>query len=223
MPMNPFTLRGYAMKEAAMREYKVKHFQLKGLNGISDLQIETHLELYVGYVTNTNRLNAQLNELAGSGRASSPEYAELTRRLGFEYNGMRLHELYFENLTSHFVELNHDSLLYERLDDAFGRFESWRRDFVAVATMRGVGWAALYEDPETGRLSNHWITLHEHGHPAGFRPLLVMDVWEHAFMVDHRPTERERYIDSFFANVNWAEVEHRFGCREHDGHMSTHT
>src|SRR5262249_61280059 len=111
------------MKEAAMREYKVKHFQLKGLNGISDLQIETHLELYVGYVTNTNRLNAQLNELAGSGRASSPAYAELTRRLGFEYNGMRLHELYFENLTSHFVELNHDPPLYGPLHDALRPLE----------------------------------------------------------------------------------------------------
>src|SRR5262249_55920004 len=120
------------MKEAAMREYKVKHFQLKALNGISDLQIETHLELYVGYVTNTNRLNAQLNDLAGSGRASSPEYAELTRRLGFEYNGMRLHELYFENLTSHFVELRHDSRPYDRLSDASGRFESSRRGFWAV-------------------------------------------------------------------------------------------
>src|SRR5262249_56887137 len=93
------------------------------------------------------RLNAQLNDLAGSGRASSPEYAELTRRLGFEYNGMRLHELYFENLTSHFVELRHDSQLYARLSDAFGRFESWRRDFVAVATVRGVGCAAPYHAP----------------------------------------------------------------------------
>jgi Fe-Mn family superoxide dismutase len=210
------------MKELAMREYKVKLFDLKGLNGLSDLQIETHLELYVGYVTNTNRLNEQLNELARAGRASSPEYAELTRRLGFEYNGMRLHELYFENLTSDFSVPRRDSPFYERLANAFGRFETWQRDFVAVAKMRGVGWAVLYEDPETRRLSNHWITLHEHGHPTGFRPLLVMDVWEHAFMVDYKPTERARYIDAFFANIDWAEVERRFGCRGDDVCMAAH-
>ena len=214
--MNPFALRGYAMKELAVREYKVKLFDLRGLKGISTLQIETHLELYVGYVNNTNRLNEQLNELARFGKASTPAYAELTRRLGFEYNGMRLHELYFANLTSRFADLEKDSPLYQRLANTFGRFESWRRDFVAVAKMRGVGWAALYEDPETGRLSNHWITLHEHGHPAGFRPLLVMDVWEHAFMVDYRPTERGKYIDAFFANVDWQEVERRLGCRRED-------
>ena len=214
MAMDPFGFRGSAMKQLAAREYKVKLFELTGLCGLSNLQIETHLELYAGYVNNTNNLTQELDELARSGRASTPAYAELTRRLGFEYNGMRLHELYFENLTPHVAELGKDSVLHERLSSAFGRFESWRRDFVTVARMRGVGWAVLYEDPETGRLSNHWITLHEHGHPAGCRPLLVMDVWEHAFMVDYRPTDRAKYIDAFFANVDWGVVERRFRDRE---------
>jgi len=88
--------------------------------------------------------------------------------------------------------------------------------------MRGVGWAILYEDPEMGRLSNHWITLHEHGHPAGFRPLLVLDVWEHAFMVDYKPTERARYIDAFFANVNWPVVEQRFARHESEVRRGLH-
>src|SRR5262249_10796684 len=91
----------------------------------------------------------------------------------------------------------------------FRSFDAWRRDFIRVGSMRGVGWAILYQDPETGRLSNHWITLHEHGHPAGFRPLLVMDVWEHAFLVDYKPTERARYIEAFFANVTWRAREAR--------------
>src|SRR5262245_17880588 len=219
--MNPFALRGSAMKEMATREYKVKLFELTGLDGISTLQIETHLELYVGYVNNTNRLNEQLNELVRFGKASTPTYAELTRRLGFEYNGMRLHELYFENLTSRSDGLRHDSPLRERLGTAFGRFETWQQDFEAVGRMRGVGWAVLYEDPRTRRLSNHWITLHEHGHPAGCRPLLVMDVWEHAFMVDYRPTERAKYIDAFFANVDWREVERRAGYSPQDDVRAT--
>ena len=197
-----------------MRTYKVKHFDLNGLTGISTLQIETHLELYAGYVRNTNVLNEQLAELVRDGKAGTPAYSELTRRLGFEYNGMRLHELYFENLTPDHRPLDATSVLHAELARHFRTFEAWRRDFAAVASMRGVGWAILYEDPETGRLSNHWITLHEHGHPAGFRPLLVMDVWEHAFLVDYKPTERSRYIEAFFANVDWRTVEGRFARGE---------
>ena len=197
------------MKELGMKQYRVKVFDLKGLKGISDLQIEMHLELYVGYVRNTNALNERLAELVHDGKAGTPAYSELTRRLGFEYDGMRLHELYFENLTSDFRKPAADSPLQAQLGQHFRSFEAWRRDFISVGSMRGVGWAILYQDPETGRLSNHWITLHEHGHPAGFRPLLVMDVWEHAFLPDYKPTERARYIEAFFANVSWPVVEAR--------------
>jgi Fe-Mn family superoxide dismutase len=219
--MSPVEIRGYAMKELAMKQYRVRVFDLKNLNGISNFQIETHLELYAGYVNNTNLLNEQLAQLAREGKASTPAYSELTRRLGFEYNGMRLHELYFENLTSDFVPLSEESSLYRRLDSDFGRFERWRRDFVAVAGMRGVGWAMLYEDPESGRLSNHWISLHEHGHPAGFRPVLALDVWEHAFMVDRKPTERAKYIESFFANVDWRACERRLQRYDADARRVT--
>jgi len=187
---------------------------LVGMPGFSETLLKNHFTLYQGYVTNTNKVLETLDQMLKEGKTAVPEFAELKRRLGWEFNGMRLHELYFENLTPHVPELGKDSVLHERLSSAFGRFESWRRDFVTVARMRGVGWAVLYEDPETGRLSNHWITLHEHGHPAGFRPLLVMDVWEHAFMVDYRPTERAKYIDAFFINVDWAVVERRFRPRE---------
>lgn len=208
--LSPYDRRGLAMKELAMRTYRVRSFELDGLHGISDAQMETHLQLYAGYVQNTNVLNEQLAELVRDGRAGTPAYSELTRRLGFEYNGMRLHELYFENLTAEGRPLGSTSPLHAELARHFRTFEAWRRDFAAVASMRGVGWAILYEDPETGRLSNHWITLHEHGHPAGFRPLLVVDVWEHAFMVDYRPTERGRYLEALFANLDWPCVEQRF-------------
>ena len=171
---------------------------------------------------NTNVLNEQLALLVHEGKAATPAYSELTRRLGFEYNGMRLHELYFENLTPTFRRLDDGSPLHADLARHFRSFAAWRRDFVNVASMRGVGWAILYEDPETGRLSNHWISLHEHGHPVGFRPLLVLDVWEHAFMVDYKPTERARYIDAFFANVNWPVVEQRFARHEGEVRRELH-
>ena len=203
------------MKELGARMYTPRRFdRLKDLNGISDAQIAAHLELYEGYVRNTNALNDQLAELAREGKASTPAYSEITRRLGFEHNGMRLHELYFENLTARAHLLDEKTPLFAALAQHFRSVEAWRRNFVTVAGMRGVGWAVLYEDPETGRLSNNWITLHEHGHPAGFRPLLVMDVWEHAFMVDYKATERARYIDAFFANVDWETVSERFARSE---------
>jgi Fe-Mn family superoxide dismutase len=191
--------------------YRVADFShLKGLNGLSDQQIEQHLTLYDGYVQNTNKLNARIAELAESGQAGSSEYTELMRRRGFEYNGMILHEYYFGNLTpnSPGLELGASELL-TALERDFGSWDAWRGVFVKVAGMRGVGWAVLYQDPLTGRLSNHWISLHQDGHPAGFKPLLVMDVWEHAFMVDYKATERAKYIESFFSNVDWSAVEKR--------------
>lgn len=189
--------------------YQEQKFDLSGLNGISDQQLQVHFGLYAGYVKNTNLLNEQISELIKAGKSGTPEYAELKRRLGFEYNGMRLHEYYFGNLTSNASDIQTDSPLYARLESAFGSFENWKNDFVKVGTMRGVGWAILYEDPFNGNLSNHWITLHEEGNPAGFKPILVMDVWEHAFMIDYRPAERAKYIEAFFSNVCWDAVAKR--------------
>ena len=93
----------------------------------------------------------------------------------------------------------------------FGSFDAWKADFVAVGSLRGVGWAVLYEDPDTNRLSNHWIELHHQGVPPGFKPILVMDVWEHAFLLDFKPGERDKYIEAFFANVDWQVVERHLG------------
>lgn len=193
------------------KAYEKKTFDLSNLNGISDKQLEIHFALYAGYVTNTNLLNEKISEMLKTGKGGTPEYAELKRRLGFEYNGMRLHEYYFGNMTKGPKELSSDGKLRAQLDDVFGSYDAWKEDFVKVGTMRGVGWAILYQDPTNGNLSNHWITLHEEGNPAGFRPLLVMDIWEHAFMVDYKPAERAKYIEAFFSNVCWDSVESRLG------------
>jgi Fe-Mn family superoxide dismutase len=138
-----------------------------------------------------------------------PAYSELTRRLGFEYNGMVLHEYYFGNLTRKGTGEPPRGSAFANATDAFGGYARWKTDFVSVGQMRGVGWAICYLDPTNGRLSNHWVTLHEVGNVAGFVPVLVMDVWEHAFLLDYKPAERGRYIDAFFANVDWTAVERR--------------
>ncbi|HEX4047177.1 MAG TPA: Fe-Mn family superoxide dismutase, partial [Elusimicrobiota bacterium] len=154
----------------------------KDLPGISENQISQHWKLYEGYVKNTNLLNEKLAALAAK-KDFGPEFAEMKRRLGFEYDGMILHEHYFGVLKAGQKPLGEDSPLTKQLKKSFGGFSNWRDEFTAIGKMRGVGWAILYFDPRERALTNHWIGLHEDGHPAGFIPILVMDVWEHAYMV----------------------------------------
>jgi Fe-Mn family superoxide dismutase len=193
--------------------YRTKSFNLRGLQGISDKTIELHLSLYEGYVKATNVLQGKIAEFLKDGTVDQeelPAYSELTRRLGFEYNGMVLHEYYFDNLTPQASSKpDSTSAFLRRAEASFGSYDRWKTDFVSVGKMRGVGWAICFLDPSNGRISNHWITLHEHGNVAGFKPLLVMDVWEHAFLLDYTPSQRGQYIDAFFSNVNWKVVDRR--------------
>jgi Fe-Mn family superoxide dismutase len=195
----------------AVQKYQQRDFKLSGLNGISDQQLQVHFALYAGYVNNTNTLNEKITELAKAGKAGTPECAEMVRRQGFEYNGLILHEYYFGNLKSPggASSLEAGSPLGKAIEQSFGSVQDWMASFKAVGAMRGVGWAILFQDPVNGDLSNHWVTLHQDGNPAGFKPILVMDVWEHAFMVDYKPAERGKYIEAFFSNVDWSVVEQR--------------
>src|SRR5438874_2733898 len=140
--------------------YKAKQFDLSGLNGISDQTLEMHFKLYEGYVTNTNTLTEKIAELLKDGKIDQeemPAYSELTRRLGFEYNGMILHEYYFGNLKPHTVgDPDRSSSFRQAAEESFGSYEIWKADFSGVGKMRGVGWAICYQHPANGRLSNHW-------------------------------------------------------------------
>jgi Fe-Mn family superoxide dismutase len=194
----------------APQSYTPKKWNLAGLQGISDQTLAVHFGLYEGYVKNTNLLNEQIAEkIKGAVSGADPGFAEITRRLGFEYNGMVLHEYYFDNMMSGGNGSPTSGKLFDAVSASFGDFETWKKDFAAVGGMRGVGWAIAYQDPKTGRISNHWITLHEDGNVAGYKPIVVMDVWEHAFLLDYKPAERAKYIESFFANVDWAATEAR--------------
>jgi Fe-Mn family superoxide dismutase len=190
--------------------YTAKKWNLAGLQGISDNTLTMHFGLYEGYVKNTNLLNEQLAEIVKAGKAAGadPHFAELTRRLGFEYNGMVLHEYYFDNMKMGGAS-DPSSKLSAALGATLGDFETWKKDFTAVGGMRGVGWAIAYQDPRNGRITNHWVTLHEDGNVAGFVPILVMDVWEHAFLLDYKPSERAKYLEAFLANVDWKVAESR--------------
>jgi superoxide dismutase, Fe-Mn family len=179
------------------------------LKGLSKAQLDVHFALYQGYVTNTNRLNETIAAMIKDGKGNTPDCAEMKRRLGFEYNGMVLHEYYFDNLGAT-APLSKDAALYKKISEGYGNYESWEADFKNTGLMRGIGWAIMYQDPGTKALTNHWISDHEVGHIAGFKPILVMDVWEHAYTVDFKATERAKYIEAFMGNVNWDTAVKRF-------------
>ncbi|HHT9126775.1 MAG TPA: superoxide dismutase [Candidatus Brocadiia bacterium] len=188
--------------------YTAKDYgSLIGMQGFSETLLKNHFTLYQGYVTNTNKLVETLDQMLKDGKVGTPEYAELKRRLGWEFNGMRLHELYFENLGGK-SGIDKKGILTKKMTESFGGYEAWEKDFRSTGAMRGIGWAILYQEPASGRLMNCWINEHDVGHPAGCTPLLIMDVFEHAFMIDYG-LKRADYIEAFFKNIDWAKVNVR--------------
>jgi Fe-Mn family superoxide dismutase len=188
--------------------YEAKDYsRLIGMEGFSETLLRNHFTLYQGYVTNTNKVLDTLDAMLKDGKTSVPEFAELKRRLGWEFNGMRLHEYYFENLGGK-GGIGKDSKLAKKMAESFGSYEAWEKDFRATGTMRGIGWVVLYQDLTDGRLINFWINEHDVSHPAGCNPVLIMDVFEHAFMIDYG-LKRADYIEAFFRNIDWKAVEAR--------------
>ncbi len=186
--------------------YTAKDYsKLLGMEGFSEALLKNHFTLYQGYVTNTNKLLDTLDRMLKEGQTGTPEYAELKRRLGWEFNGMRLHEFYFENLGGKGADQKN---INAKLSASFGSREAWEKDFRATGAMRGIGWVVLYQDVTNGRLMNFWINEHDVAHPAGGNPILIMDVFEHAFMLDYG-LKRADYIDAFFKNIDWSATEAR--------------
>jgi len=191
-------------------QYETRDFShLLGMDGFSETLLNNHFTLYQNYVKNTNLLLEKLEALAKDAKDRTPDYAELKRRLGFEWNGMRLHEHYFDNLGGG-AGLDSNNAFYKRIVQDFGSFEDWKKDFISTGSMRGIGWVILYEDPSTGGLLNCWINEHEVNHLAGCTPILVMDVFEHAFVTDYGLNKAAYIVEAFFKNIKWDEVAKRY-------------
>lgn len=186
-------------------KYEVKNFEhLFGTKGLSDELLKNHFKLYEGYVANVNKLG----ELADSLEIGTPQYAELKRRFSWEWNGMRLHELYFSNIIKDGDMVSVESGVHKKITERFGSFENWEKDFRATGAMRGIGWVVLAYDKNEDKLFNLWINEHDVGHLAGLTPILVMDVFEHAFITDYG-LARADYINAFMEAIDWGEVERR--------------
>lgn len=184
--------------------YKAKDYSyLIGLPGFCQQSLELHFSLYQGYVKNSNLMIEKLKNMPKDEIC----FSELKRRFGWEFSGMRLHEYYFENLGR---GKNHKSQEFINwIDYCFGSYEKWASDFKAIGMMRGIGWVVLFRDVQNGNLINGWIEQHNLNYLAGCQPLLVMDVWEHAYLCDYG-TNRKKYIETFFENINWENVMKRF-------------
>ncbi len=191
-------------------KYEPRNFEhLLGTEGFSNTLLNNHFTLYKGYVTNTNKLVDTLDAMLKEGKLATPEYAELTRRFGWEFNGMRLHEYYFENMVKGGSKIDTGAPLSAMVAKEFGTMENWEKDFKGTGSMRGIGWTVLYYDAISNHLFNVWINEHDMGHLAGCAPLLIMDVFEHAFITDYQ-LKRADYIEAFVKSINWKFVSDRF-------------
>jgi len=194
-----------------MHLYEATKFDLPELDGLSEKQITAHLGLYEGYVKNINHLREQIHDLESSDKEKYA-YAvmELRRRLGFEFNGMRMHEYYFSQFEGGTKDPDPESVFSKAIAEKYGDYEGFLEHFKTVGMSRGIGWTVFYQDPEGDTVHTAWVSDHELGQLGGLPVILAMDMWEHAFMVDYLPSEKKQYVESFLKNINWSVVESRF-------------
>lgn len=196
-----------------MKTFEEKKFNIPKLKGISEKAIEEHLKLYSGYVKNTNAILEKIPEYQNWAEKDpfvSYFTAELNRRFSFEFDGMRNHEYYFAHLENGSTSLTVNSSLQKTIEEEWGDFDKWLNGFKSMALTRGIGWAILYYDPRTKRLLHAWVDEHHLGQLIGLAPLLVLDMWEHAYFIDYTPGEKKKYVEAFFENLNWQNVETNF-------------
>ncbi len=193
-----------------MKPLEPKTFQIPELKGISAKTIEEHLKLYQGYVTHTNLVLAKINELSNDSEGNIGIISGLQRRFGFEYNGMRNHEVYFDSFSGGSNSLQEDSDLKKMISSEWGSFEKWLTLFKSIATIRGVGWAMLYYDRQEKRLFNAWVDEQHFGQLQNCTLVLALDMWEHSYVADYLPSGKKQYVEDYFASVNWSVVEKRY-------------
>ena len=193
-----------------MKKYEEKKFDIPSLAGLSEKQVAEHLKLYVGYVKHVNLIVENVEELSRSSEKNAYLISEIRRRFAFEFDGMRMHEYYFESFVGGKHEHNASHPLLVALTEQYGSFENWSTQFKTTAGSRGIGWTILSHDSRTGNLINHSVGDHELGHLAGLHVILALDMWEHAYMIDYTPGEKKQYIEAFFENLNWGVSESRF-------------
>lgn len=192
-----------------MSKFTPKQFNIKPLQGISSITITEHIKLYEGYVKHANLILEKIESLKRN-PDSSYELSEARRRFGFEFDGMRNHELYFGLIEGATEALTSDTKLSQKISSDFGSIDAWLADFKTLAKTRGIGWAILYYDNTTDSLLNSWVDEQHLGHLVGLTPIVAIDMWEHSFVADYQPSGKAQYIDDYLSQINWAFAEQIF-------------
>jgi len=190
--------------------FTLKTFTIPELSGISAKNIEEHLKLYKGYVTNANLIINKLKEYSADAAGNSYAMSEILRRFAFEFDGMRNHEYYFASFEGGPKPLPEESSLKQDLGKQVGSFDMFIENFKTLAMTRGVGWAILYYDKQTKLFLATWVEEQHLGHLTGLSPILALDMWEHAYVYDYPTSEKKKYIEAFFANLNWEVIEENY-------------
>lgn len=189
-------------------KYEPLTFDIPEMEGISKDTMENHLGLYKGYVKHVNLIREKIAAYSNDPDNNAYAIAEMQRRLGFEFGGMRNHEYYFSQFEGGAKELP-DGPLKEKIEQQWGSVSAWEKRFREIASTRGVGWAMLYHDPHTDQLVQTWVDEQHMGQLADLDIILALDMWEHSYMRDYVSSDKGKYIDAFFANLNWEVVSGR--------------
>ena len=194
-------------------KFTEKTFTIPELKGISQKTIDEHLKLYSGYTKSANLILEKIEGLRTSEEEITKNtylISELQRRFSFEFDGMRNHEYYFEQLEDGQNNLDEQSPLAEKIKETWGSTDAWLLRFKEIAMTRGVGWAVLYFDKKTNTLNHSWVEEQHQGHLTGCSIILALDMWEHSYMLDFVPSEKKKYVEAFFENLNFSIAEKRF-------------
>lgn len=186
-----------------------KNLFTKDLDGMTKRMLDEHFKLYEGYVKKSNEIQSKL-ETADKSEANGVYsfFGELKREETFAVNGMKLHEIYFGHLQGDGDSAKAPTLV-ALIEKDFGSLEAWREEVVATG-MSARGWAITAFDYRDNRLHVYGSDGHNVGAVWGAVPLVVLDIYEHAYFIDYG-TSRKAYIDSFFKNLDWAFAERMVG------------
>ena len=192
-----------------MSPFIEQKFTIPPLKGISTKTVEEHLKLYAGYVKHSNLVLEKIKELRQDSEKNAYALGEVNRRFGFEFNGMRNHEVYFKSLEDGATPLSEGNLK-TAITGQWGSFDTWLTEFKAIALTRGIGWTMLYYDPASKQLLNAWIDEQHLGQLVNSTLILGLDMWEHSYVADYQPSGKKQYVEDFFTNLNWSAVEKNF-------------
>lgn len=191
-------------------EYKEKNFEHlnDSLKGISKNQIKQHLQLYRRYVQKINELNKKLKKaVKQNANPTFSEYRAINSAMAFAHNGAVLHELYFSNLSSKNTKPSKE--LLSKINKDFGSYENYLGDLIASGKSARSGWAISAYNTINGKLQNFTVDEHDLHIPIGIKPILVLDLWEHAYMIDYG-INKNSYIEAFIENIDWNVVSERY-------------